>query len=476
MKRTLSVLSASLALMLLGGASSAYLASRALDQAAGSLAAARISSENLQNVDVFAPDDDARGLVVLVSDRGGITRADLDLAAELVSSGLIVIPVDLDRWRAALEADAGPDGECLYLGSDLEGIAKEALRALELDTYFHPVVVGRGEGGTLAYAAVADAPAATLAGGVALDAPPVAHTRIPVCEGATATPAGPGAFSYDRSAELPAPFTFVASEGTEIATAMTAPMRAGQSAIATPDARAAAVVQGALAIADADRTELPIVVGKPKGQPKGVVVFFSGDGGWRDLDKTIGDWLTAEGIEVVGVDSLRYFWSEKTAQQMADDIGAMLTNVKPAANVPIGLFGYSFGADTLPFAIAKLDPKWAQRVSLIGLLAPSMQTGFQISVGGWLGMSTGDNDVVEAATHLPAERVLCVYGSEEEDTACIEPKLAAFTKLPIEGGHHFDGNYDALAARLLAALRGGPQAALATPPAPAGPPAPPSAN
>ncbi len=48
-----------------------------------------------------------------------------------------------------------------------------------------------------------------------------------------------------------------------------------------------------------------------------------------------------------------------------------------------------------------------------------------------------------------------MYGSEEDDTACIEPKLAAFTKLPIEGGHHFDGNYDALAARLLAALRGG---------------------
>ncbi len=334
-------------------------------------------------------------------------------------------------------------------------------------------MVGRGEGGTLAYAAVADAPAATLAGGVALDAPAAAHTRIPVCEGAAATPAGPGTFSYDRGAELPVPFTFVAAEGTEIATAMTAPMRAGQSAIAAPEARIAAAAAGALAIADADRSELPIVVGKPKGQPRGLVVFFSGDGGWRDLDKTIGDWLTAEGIEVIGVDSLRYFWSEKTAKQMADDIGSMLSDAKPPADIPIGLLGYSFGADTLPFAFGDIPAAWRDRVSLIGLLAPGTQTGFQISVGGWLGMATGDSDVVAAAEGLPASRVLCVFGSEKGRTApATPPKLAAFTKLPLEGGHHFDGNYDALAARILAALRNGPSAALAPPPPAAGPPAP----
>ncbi len=83
MKRTLPVLSASLALMLLGGATSALLASHALDEAAGSLAAARISYENLQNVDVLTPGEDPHGLVVLVSDRGGITRADRDMAGEL---------------------------------------------------------------------------------------------------------------------------------------------------------------------------------------------------------------------------------------------------------------------------------------------------------------------------------------------------------------------------------------------------------
>ncbi|WP_182084940.1 virulence factor family protein [Aureimonas sp. ME7] len=465
MTRTLSVLSASLFLVLAGGALGGLLGSRAIDRAAETVAATTISYENLQDIPVLSPDDDAAGLVVLLSDRGGLSPADRDLAAALVDNDLIVLPVDLDQWRARLEADAGADGECLYLGSDLEGIAKEALRALSLDTYFHPVVVGRGEGGTLAYASVADAPAATVAGGVALDAPNGAHSRIPVCEGAPATPAGPGVFDYGRTADLPSPFTFVADTGTEAPTPLVAPIKAGLRVAPVAPDRQTAVIEATRAIADADLTDLPTVVGKPKGAPKGVVVFFSGDGGWRDLDKTIGDWLTEHGVEVIGVDSLRYFWSEKSAKEMADDISTMLGNAAPAPGIPVALMGYSFGADTLPFAYPALPPEWASRVTLIGLLAPSTETGFQISVGGWLGLSTGDSDVVQAIQALPTERVLCIYGQDEDDGACTTPQLAAVTKLPLEGGHHFDGNYDVLAARILAALQGGPAAALPEPPA-----------
>ncbi len=33
--------------------------------------------------------------------------------------------------------------------------------------------------------------------------------------------------------------------------------------------------------------------------------------GWRDLDREIGENLQKEGIPVVGVDALRYFWNER---------------------------------------------------------------------------------------------------------------------------------------------------------------------
>ena len=48
-----------------------------------------------------------------------------------------------------------------------------------------------------------------------------------------------------------------------------------------------------------------------------MAVIYSGDGGWRDIDKDIAGALQEKGIPVVGVDSLRYFWSEKTPDQVA---------------------------------------------------------------------------------------------------------------------------------------------------------------
>jgi len=47
--------------------------------------------------------------------------------------------------------------------------------------------------------------------------------------------------------------------------------------------------------------------------------------------------------------------------------------------------------------------------------------------------------------------VLCIYGADENDSLC--PKLDAkrFTVVKLKGGHHFDGDYAALAQRILAA-------------------------
>lgn len=464
MKRTPLFLAALLTPVLLGGVAAGVILSRVKSDAAAVVPAATVTYENMEAIPVLQPKDDPVGLTVLLSDEGGITREDRDLAAGLVAGGQIVLPVDLNRWRAQLEEGIEAGDDCIYLGSDIEGIAKEALRALDLQTYFHPVVVGRGVGGTLAYAAVADTPAATMAGGVALNAAPAARSKLPVCEGAKATPGGRGSFSYDRDADLIQPFVFVDPTGHSRDLSAAAPYKAG--VVVAKDASFAmdAVVSAADNISNADNSALPIVIGKPDGPPVAVALFFSGDGGWRDLDKTIGDWLTEHGVEVIGVDALRYFWSEKTPEQMAVDIETMLGKANPRPGVPVALLGYSFGADTLPFAYPKLPQIWTDRIGLIGLLAPSKKTGFEISVGGWLGMATGESDVVNALKSVPASKILCVYGTEdEEDNACLAPSLTDAAKVSIQGGHHFDGDYEALAERLLNAILKGPQAAVAAP-------------
>ena len=61
-----------------------------------------------------------------------------------------------------------------------------------------------------------------------------------------------------------------------------------------------------------------------------MAVVYSGDGGWRDIDKDIASRLQAKGIPVVGVDSLRYFWSEKTPEQIAADLGLIMAHYREA--------------------------------------------------------------------------------------------------------------------------------------------------
>jgi len=62
-------------------------------------------------------------------------------------------------------------------------------------------------------------------------------------------------------------------------------------------------------------------VEKPAGL---MAIVLSGDGGWRDLDKTIAEDLQRQGVPVVGWDSLRYFWSRKTPEQTARDLAAVM--------------------------------------------------------------------------------------------------------------------------------------------------------
>ncbi|MEE9877952.1 MAG: hypothetical protein PBU97_16320 [Stenotrophomonas maltophilia] len=46
-------------------------------------------------------------------------------------------------------------------------------------------------------------------------------------------------------------------------------------------------------------------------------MFVSGDGGWAGLDKDVASSLNEHGVAVVGIDSLRYFWSERTPKGFA---------------------------------------------------------------------------------------------------------------------------------------------------------------
>jgi type IV secretory pathway VirJ component len=187
-----------------------------------------------------------------------------------------------------------------------------------------------------------------------------------------------------------------------------------------------------------------------------MAVVLSGDGGWRDLDKTIGEDLQRQGIPVVGWDSLRYFWRKRSPEQTARDLATVLdTYMTKWHATEVALIGYSFGADVLPFVYNRLPRNLRSRVVLISLLGFAKSADFQIDVYGWLGLPPSRDAVAvspELAKISPA-LVQCFYGQNEADTAC--PGLAGHGVQVIRtgGGHHFGGDYAVLANRILARLK-----------------------
>jgi type IV secretory pathway VirJ component len=390
----------------------------------------------LANVRLFVPAEERDGFVFLFSDAQGWRPPLDDAARDLVRNGIVVVGIDLPSM---LERLAASDDGCHYVVADLE----DASRRLELEFGFPafraPVLAGVGVGATLAYAALAQSPAATIGGALGRPRGPALPTRVPLCAGARATKVT-GGYTYEPSAALPgwlAPPPAPDATGKEIA---------------------AVVSEAMLAAAGESRTtlaHLPLAE-IPSDEPGDLLaVIFSGDGGWRDLDKTIGEDLAKHGVAVVGVDSLRYFWTERTPERVAADTTRIIEHYGARWDREhVILIGYSFGAGILPFVVTRLPAETRARVVEVSLLGLEAVASFEFHVGEWLGMKDPTaRPILPELEKIDPSLVQCVYGVEETDSICPTPQLGAIERIRTTGGHHFDGDYARLAKRILDGAR-----------------------
>ena len=194
-----------------------------------------------------------------------------------------------------------------------------------------------------------------------------------------------------------------------------------------------------------------------------VAIFLSGDGGWRDIDRQIGEALSWSGVSVVGVDALRYFWRERTPEETARDLERLIAYYTAHWTRPkVLLIGYSFGADVLPFAVNRLPPQVRRQVQLISLLGFATVADFEIRIAGWLG-GHGDSALPTLPEihridgtkihRIDGTKIQCIYGDEEDDTGCTAPELAQADRLKMPGGHHFGGDYETVTRAILKAAR-----------------------
>jgi type IV secretory pathway VirJ component len=202
---------------------------------------------------------------------------------------------------------------------------------------------------------------------------------------------------------------------------------------------------------------LPLTVLDAKPAFDTMAVIFSGDGGWRDIDKEVGASLQKQGIPVVGIDSLHYFWSERKPQETADDLGRIIELYRKQWKVKhVLLVGYSFGADVVPAAFSRLKPAPKSAVAQMSLLSLSHAVDYQISVMGWLGQKTegAGGDPIDDLKTVDPKIVQCIYGKEDDDeVACPDLKGTGVDVITLAGDHHFDENYELLTKTIIDGLK-----------------------
>jgi type IV secretory pathway VirJ component len=407
---------------------------------------------------IIKPASEVTAAVFLISDAAGWSALEDRVAARLTGEGTVVIGIDLPSYLASLAKD---DGDCVYTVSDIEALSQQVQRSIDKSDYNLPVVAGVGAGGALALAIAAQTPPGTI--GHTLAANPEAGIALTkeLCTPAAKRTVGDRMQYGLTDGPLPDPVTVLLGPAAPAdGRAHVTDLKAAHADIEIADSdndiwqdfsdTLSQIVEAGGS--DDNPLGLPVTVLDTTATRDTMAIVVSGDGGWRDIDKQVGDVLQKEGVPVVGLDSLRYFWSERQPQEVADDLSRIIALYTQRWNVKrVLLIGYSFGADVLPRTYNLLPEADRKRVAQISLLAVSHQVDYKISVLGWLGATAddGSGDPADDVKAIDPRLVQCIYGTDEEDDVCPTLQGTGIEVIAIEGGHHFDEDYPALVKRIL---------------------------
>jgi type IV secretory pathway VirJ component len=116
-----------------------------------------------------------------------------------------------------------------------------------------------------------------------------------------------------------------------------------------------------------------------------IVILGSGDGGWAELVSKVSAALARDGIGVVGLNSLKYFWSARSPEQTTRDIERIA------------------------------DQYVRARVAGLSLIAPSSVANFEVHVTGWLGVAHPGSPTQSEIEGLRGLPMVCIYGKDDVD-------------------------------------------------------------
>jgi type IV secretory pathway VirJ component len=409
------------------------------------------------------------------------------MARALSDMGAVVIGVDIRQYLGSLsKAAQRPNAACQLIAGDFENLSHEIQKEIGMFVYHVPVLVGYSSGATVVYAALVQSPRGTFAGALSLGfCPDQDFGGAALCPGP-----GPGLhytqgkkndLIFEPSKTLKQPWIALQGQQDQVcdpaAVDAFAAQTAGGEVVKLPHVGHGFSVEHNWMPQFLDAySRLTAHVETPPQRPPEIddlpvqevhaestnsdemALLVTGDGGWAGLDQELAARLAANGVPTVGLNSLKYFWTERTPEQTARDVARIMRHYLAAWNKQrVLLVGYSFGADVLPFVVNRLPPDLRSRVATVSLLGVDSNASFEIKIAGWVGADDGGPATRPEIAAMGGVPVLCVYGEGESDSICPglpkTPEHMRITLAEVGKGHHFSGEYAALAERILALAR-----------------------
>ncbi len=431
-------------------------------------------------VHVYVPAGNPQSAAIFVSGDGGWELGVINMARALREMGALVIGVDIRQYFASLRREAQrADAHCQMIAADFESLSHQAQKQIGLREYHVPVLVGYSSGATVAYAALVQSPPGTFAGalslgfcadqdfaGAALCPGNGLHYRQNPQHELVFEPAGSLRQPWialqgqqDQVCDPHAADEFAArvsggavvklplvGHGFSVERKWMPQFRAAYARLAAPPP--------ATVLAAPEISDLPLQEVHAAGGSQEFALLLTGDGGWAGLDQELATRLAANGVPTVALNSLKYFWSQRTPEQTALDVARVLRHYLAAWHAQrVLLIGYSFGADVLPFVVNRLPPELHARVASLSLLGLDAHASFEVHLAEWVGGDEGGPPTRPELAELKGVPVLCIYGEGEQDSICPKLPAATVTSAQIGKGHHFSGEYALLADRILSFTR-----------------------
>ena len=413
-------------------------------------------------------------MVLFVSGDGRWNLGVVDMARALAKRDTLVAGIDIIHYLQRLDKASG---KCSYPAADFEGLSQYLQKYYKFKDYVRPVLAGYSSGATLVYAIISQSPPNTFLGSISLSFCPDLPVAKPFCRGQGLHSRKRKDKGYDFLPDKNLRTPWITLQGTidQVCDPKIAARLVSQSSNATfvslphvghgfgvqrnwmPQFQKAFTTltdrKEIFTPTTSELKALPLIEEPSNSNNDVFAVVISGDGGWASIDRQIAKALKEDGVSVVGLDSLHYFWKRRTPKEGAKDLARIISYyLHNWHKKKVILVGYSRGADVLPFMVSRLPEQIQDKVQLLALLGVEHKVDFEFHMADWIPGSSSENapyDVKREVLKLEDLNVLCVYGEDEHDSICHELNAKKFHILKLSGGHHFGGNYKSISAKIL---------------------------